>query len=242
MSRLGGREPLYFRFAIDEVRPPERDVEIVLGYGARRSPAAVRAAIEKVLSAPADLWSIEGGCLLFEPARVDALHHRLLVGTVGLEVGEIVSRQLRRAEGVAVFLCTAGPGISNLSVRLMTASRDPLTGYVADTVGSLVVERAIDRIQDRLEARMQARGLRLTNRYSPGHCGWDLAEQRKLFRLLPRGFCGVRLAESCFMHPIKSVSGVIGLGAAVRRQPYGCKQCDREQCLYRRRQRPHAAA
>jgi hypothetical protein len=36
------------------------------------------------------------------------------------------------------------------------------------------------------------------------------------------------------MQPIKSVSGVIGIGRAVRRVPYTCRLCELEDCLYRR--------
>ncbi len=150
-------------------------------------------------------------------------------------MGQIVSGQLGRSEGAAVFLCTAGPGIGELSRHLMS-SGDPFTGFIADTIGSLVVERAMDRVQGRLEQFVGTLGLRITNRYSPGYCGWHVQEQQKLFRLLPAGFCGVSLTGTSLMQPIKSVSGVIGLGPAVRHSPYTCRLCELEDCLYRRLQ------
>ncbi len=231
----------HFRFVFDDVRPDAEHVEIVLGYEPGRSPGPVQEAIEKILTGPEDVWSIEGGYVVYERARLDATRHRLMVAGVTLEVGKIVARQLGRLEGVAVFLCTAGPGIEKLSRRLMS-SRGALAAYVADTIGSLVVERAVDRIQDRLEAQLRANGLGVTNRFSPGHCGWSVVEQQTLFRLLPRGFCGVNLTKTGLMRPIKSVSGVIGCGRSARRQPYNCRLCDMNECPYRRLRTPYEAA
>ena len=57
---------------------------------------------------------------------------------------------------------------------------------------------------DRLERYVAPEGLRITNSYSPGYCGWNVSEQHALFSLLPEGFCGVRLCESGLMLPIKS--------------------------------------
>ena len=82
---------------------------------------------------------------------------------------------------------------------------------------------------------MAKEGLNITNRYSPGYCGWDVSEQQKLFFLLPENCCGIRLTDSSLMLPIKSVSGVIGVGKTVRKTAYKCAVCDKEDCYLRRR-------
>jgi hypothetical protein len=228
------KDVLHFRLRFPDVRPPAADVETVLGYGRGAAPPPVREGIAGLLASGDELWAIEGGCIV-HPARIDTAAGRLVIEGVGLDVEEIVAGQLGRCQSAAVFLCTAGPGIGDLTRRLM-AEGDPFTAFLADAVGSLVVERAMDVVQDRLEQAMAPRGLRITNRYSPGYCGWSVRGQQELFRLLPAGFCGVRLTESSLMQPIKSVSGVIGIGPDVRRAPYTCRLCDREDCLYRRLQ------
>jgi hypothetical protein len=108
-----------------------------------------------------------------------------------------------------------------------------LEGYVFDVFGSLIVEEGMDRIQSFLKTKMQEEGLRITNRYSPGYCGWDVSEQKKLFGLLPKKFCGIELTDSCLMRPIKSVSGIIGVGKSVKFNEYSCNLCDEADCLYR---------
>lgn len=236
-AAAAGREVLHFTLRLDEARPPAGDVDAVLGYARGAAPAPVVDAVAELLAAGDELWSIEGGCVVYPEVRIDAAAHRLVIAGVELEVQKIVAGQLGRSEGAAVFLCTAGPGIGRLSRRLM-AEGDPFTGFIADTIGSLVVERAMDVVQSRLEQALSPRGLRITNRYSPGYCDWRVSEQQKLFRLLPQGFCGVSLTESSLMQPIKTISGVIGIGAAVKRVPYTCRLCELEDCLYRRLQDP----
>ncbi|HLP74716.1 MAG TPA: vitamin B12 dependent-methionine synthase activation domain-containing protein, partial [Bacteroidales bacterium] len=109
-----------------------------------------------------------------------------------------------------------------------------LTGYIFDVAGSEIVEAATDLLQEDLRKSAEKEGLKITNRYSPGYCGWDVAEQHKLFTLLPGNYCGIKLTPSALMDPVKSVSGIIGIGKSVRNNPYTCKMCDMKDCIYRR--------
>jgi hypothetical protein len=226
-------EELHCRFTFAEVRPPTHAVGTVLGYPGGEVPEVVQAAIDQVSALGEALWAIEGGCVVVPRASVDRSTHAIRAQALSFEVGKIVSGQLARSTALAVFLCTAGKGIEELSRDLISGG-DPFTGFVADTMGSLVVETAVDRLQDTLEKRMAERGLRITNRYSPGYCEWHVSEQQKLFRLLPAGYCGVSLTDTSLMRPIKTVSGFIGVGPEVRRAPYTCGLCDLQDCLYRR--------
>jgi hypothetical protein len=88
-------------------------------------------------------------------------------------------------------------------------------------------------MQQKLKEMTEARGMKITNRYSPGYCGWNVSEQHKLFSLLEDNYCGISLNESALMQPIKSVSGIIGIGEKVRFNKYTCNLCDQQNCLYR---------
>ena len=111
---------------------------------------------------------------------------------------------------------------------------DLLTGYIYDVIGSEIAEAAADLMQDSLMKEMTFAGRKITNRYSPGYCGWDVAEQHKLFQLLPDNFCGIKLNASALMDPEKSVSGFIGTGEHVRYNLYTCGLCDMKDCIYRK--------
>jgi hypothetical protein len=147
--------------------------------------------------------------------------------------GKIVTTRLRRVSEVALFVCTAGSGISEKS-RYCTNLGDMVKGYVFDTVGSVAVEKAMDKIQELLQTNVARKGLNVSDRFSPGYCNWSVSDQQKLFSLLPAGFCGVTLSPSSLMNPIKSVSGIIGIGKDIRQKGYQCNWCNDENCIYGR--------
>ncbi len=234
-TRPGGaaeHEVLHLRFSFAEVRPDPADVCCALGYPPGEMPEVALDAIQGIVDRGEGLWAAQGGCVIVPDLQVDRAGHRLAAGGLSFEAGEVVSGQLSRATAVAVFVCTVGAGIADLMGALMSGG-DPFTSYVASWMGSLAVERAADRLQDALGRRAASRGRRLTNRYSPGYCGWPVSDQQKLFRLFPPGFCGVRLTESSLMQPIKSVSGFIGLGERAVFNPYTCDRCELETCISR---------
>ena len=111
---------------------------------------------------------------------------------------------------------------------------DMIQGYILDTIGSVAVEKAMDVIQQKLAETESRKGRKITNRFSPGYCDWDIGAQRQLFSLLPKNFCGIKLMESALMLPIKSVSGIIGIGEKVKYLDYPCKICDSRNGFRRR--------
>ena len=113
-------------------------------------------------------------------------------------------------------------------------SGDSVLAYLIDSIASETVEMAMDIIQDKLADQMKQKKMHITNRFSPGYCGWKLSEQKELFSLLPEGFCGISLNPSFLMVPIKSVSGIIGIGKDVKNNVYPCKLCDMKDCIKRR--------
>ena len=195
-------------------------------------PDDVLAMVEEVMEETSDCFDIRGGYQIFDQIAFIADGCRIRIANTDFDTNKIVYHQLKRSEQIAAFVCTAGIGIEQWSKQMMAAN-DPLKGFIADILGSVVVETAIDVIQQRLNDEMAQAGLKITNRYSPGYCGWATREQHKLFNLLPKENCGIRLTESALMQPIKSVSGLIGIGANVRFNPYTCQLCDATSCVYR---------
>jgi hypothetical protein len=144
-----------------------------------------------------------------------------------LHVGATLAMLMQGAERFAVFAATAGAAFQDYQDELKKEN-DVLKSYIADAIGSCIAESAGDCMETALER--QIGGLRHTNRYSPGYCGWHLSEQRKLFRLLGDRPCGVELSDVCLMKPIKSISGIIGIGRNVKEKQYGCRYCEMETC------------
>jgi hypothetical protein len=118
------------------------------------------------------------------------------------------------------------------SKELLTTG-EPAMGYIVDTVASVTVENVTNVLHDFIGSEMNKHGLKITNRYSPGYCNWSVSEQHLLFSLLPPNFCGIMLNDSALMTPIKSVSGIIGIGSRVKRKEYICDKCGVKDCTYR---------
>ena len=208
------------------------DTAPMLGYE-NTLPDDIFAIVKEVMAETADCFDICGGYQIFDKITFVPDGHHIHIADIVFSPNRIVYHQMKHSEQIAVFVCTAGDGISHWSKQIM--SSDPLKGFIADILGSVVVETAIETIQQKLSDEMQQAGLKITNRYSPGYCGWFTQEQHKLFSLLPKENCGISLTESALMLPIKSVSGFIGIGANVRFNPYTCQLCDAKSCVYRNR-------
>jgi cobalamin-dependent methionine synthase I len=133
-------------------------------------------------------------------------------------------------------MCTAGKEISELSKTLLKGD-DPVKGYIFDVLGSVTVEAAIDKIQQEISKMALLNGQFITNRYSPGYCQWSVGDQHKLFSFFPQNCCGISLTDSALMRPIKSVSGIIGMGKEVKYRKYTCNLCNFTECFYRKRQK-----
>jgi len=147
--------------------------------------------------------------------------------------GKIIRNMLKGSNEYAFFAVTAGPEPEELA-RSLINSGNFLEGYIVDLIASVMVESVADQVEDYVKKSAQKDGLVTTNRYSPGYCSWDVSEQQILFALLPKGCCGITLSESSLMHPIKSISGIIGIGTLVKYSDYTCEICPMKECTYRK--------
>lgn len=153
---------------------------------------------------------------------------------ITLYSGGIIARQLRGAERFALFVATVGKGY--LQWEEAVKRRDDIhQSYVMDCVGSQIVESVADYMESVLQAEIAPLGFKRTNRFSPGYCGWHVSEQQLLFTLFEEAHpCGIELTESSIMLPMKSVSGIIGIGTNVRYLPYSCGICNKKDCYKRK--------
>ena len=222
-----------FNYNFSDLKLNVNQIEQAMGYKEGESDETISELTGKLLKEAASLCNIKAEFRIFPLGSfIDAEKSIMLNGLV-FSVKKIVYGQLKKAESIVVFLCTAGPEIGVRSRAAMNDG-DLLTGYIYDVIGSEIVEGAADLMQSKLQEAMSAENKKITNRYSPGYCGWDVAEQHKLFKLMPDNYCGIELNDSALMNPEKSVSGFIGIGEHVRYNPYTCGLCDMKDCIYRK--------
>ena len=150
------------------------------------------------------------------------------------EMGTIILRQLRGSEAYALFICTSGLEFEAYQHQLKEQG-DMVRVFIADALGSVIAEKCADQMEKALQESIDKLGWKHTNRFSPGYCGWHVSQQQLLFPLFQGHTCGVKLTDSSPMIPIKSVSGIIGLGEKVRKLEYTCGLCDFKQCYKRKK-------
>jgi hypothetical protein len=228
-----------FQFDFSDLKLNVFQIEQVIGYKEGESQETISELISGVLKEAEAICRIKAEYTIFQGVKFNDAEKSVAIKGVAFSVKKIVYGQIKKSDFIVVFLCTAGEEIGSRSRKAMKEG-DLLTGYIYDVVGSEIVEAAADLMQNHLEMTMAADGIKITNRYSPGYCGWDVAEQHKLFQLIPDNYCRISLTPSALMDPVKSVSGIIGVGHNVRQNPYTCSMCDMKDCIYRRlREKAH---
>ncbi|MGA9118661.1 MAG: vitamin B12 dependent-methionine synthase activation domain-containing protein [Bacteroidota bacterium] len=208
------------------------ETERTLGYSDGAAPEPFRSMIDEVVSLLPSKCRISAGYRLVEmngaPGRKDGVY----ADGIFFRTQHIVTRLLRKAEEAALFALTIGPDMENWRKQLQ-GEGDLALGYIVDTAASVAVESAADLLHDHVGLSMSRRGMKITNRYSPGYCNWAVEEQHHLFSLLPPGFCDITLTDSAMMIPMKSISGLIGVGHDVKRVEYTCDTCGVKDCTHR---------
>jgi hypothetical protein len=202
-----------------------------MGYKDGESHEAISELTLEALKEARSVCEIKAEYRIFEIEKLNDSEKSIEIGGLVFNVKKIVYGQIKKSDSIAVFLCTAGAEIGIRSRKAMKDG-DLLTGYIYDVVGSEIADGAADLMQTRLQDAMASDKKKITNRYSPGYCGWDVAEQHKIFQLIPDNFCGIKLNASALMDPEKSVSGFIGIGEHVRFNQYTCGLCDMKNCIY----------
>lgn len=226
-----------YHVRLSELHLPIEQLEKVLGYEQNAIPLFYREKLRTMWREASDKADIKVGYRIL-PA--DQFHWHLthiICGKTKFLTGKIIGQQLKNSETVAIFAGTAGPAFEVWSKELFDQGDFP-DGYIADLLGSEIIEAAIDWMEIKLQQKLDLHSLKMTNRYSPGYCGWNVREQFKLFSLLPNNFCGIRLTDSALMVPIKSVSGIIGIGEKVEKIQYPCDICQMKNCYRRRKTVP----
>jgi hypothetical protein len=220
-----------FKFQFEELNIVSEDLTELLGFEDGIVPEPFPEIIEQAIADASQYCAIKGGYKVFNPINIDLQNETISIENQIFSPTKIVTTQLKDATSAALFICTAGDGISKHANKIILEG-DPMLGYIFDVIGSVCVEKAIDKIQENLAKEQRLNNFNISDRYSPGYCEWNVSEQQFLFQLMPDNFCGVSLSDSSLMNPIKSVSGIIGIGAKLQQKGYQCLWCTDKNCIY----------
>lgn len=221
-----------FQYDFSELAVDGEQIGRLLGYGDGYQADGFSGLIGELIGNIARVCSVKAEYRIYPVEEWKNAGKSVTVHGIDFSLKDVVFSQVRKADSFAIFICTAGPIPEKLCRKAMEDG-DPLASYIYDIIGSEIAERASLLVLQEVRKVAEISGLRVTNRYSPGYCGWDVSEQHKLFELMHGNSCGVSLNASALMDPEKSVSGLIGIGADVNFDPYPCSSCQRTDCLYR---------
>ncbi len=192
------------------------EVLVQLGYPARDSASAkflrcLEAEFDKAIG----LIEAKGVYLLVDAAET------------GLEA-------FADAGQMVLALATVGSAIETRA-RGLIDEQLPATGLIADAIGTIAAEKTADFIESRIRHDFSGKGYKISRRFAPGYCQWDIRNQKALLGCFPDTL-GIELTESCLMIPEKSLSFLclISSSGDLDRVKVGdCKLCDTSQCSHR---------
>lgn len=220
----------------DDLDITDRELLIQMGYGEAEADDDTRLEIERMKERVRGILKPRFCFHIEEEGELDCHSKTLTTGGHTFGIGPIITSQLRGSEAYAFFVATSGMEFERLQ-RQLEEEGDMVRVFIADAMGSVIAEKTADIMERWLQVFIKGKGWKHTNRFSPGYCGWHVSEQQMLFSMLPeKDPCGVRLTDSSLMVPIKSVSGVTGLGREVKKLEYTCGLCNYAKC-YKRRKR-----
>jgi len=225
-------DPEIFQADPTQIEVDKKAILSVLGQSGQPGDQYTRDLVELYISRCTAVASPKGTFVWLDSVSQDSGEEVVIKGEK-FRVGRIIIKELKNATALTVFAVTAGPGPETLASELMSQG-NYLEGFIADLVGSMIVEWAAGQIHGVVRSMADTKGMKVTNLYSPGYCSWKVNEQQKLFRLIRPEQCGITLSESSLMIPMKSLSGMIGIGSRVTFNEYPCEFCPMKNCRNRK--------
>lgn len=151
---------------------------------------------------------------------------------VNIGFGNIASKSLYKhlqgCHSVILFAATIGIGVDRLIAKYNRLS--PAKSVIIDALGSSAVEYWCDVVELDLTKNEEKH----CARFSAGYGDFPLECQRSFVNCLDVSRkLGITLSDSLLMTPTKSVTAVIGLGAAARTCSNRCMSCTNKYCIYR---------
>jgi len=220
---------------LDAPCDPE-DVLRVMGYGRKGLPRPeIRDLVHRLVADVRDLIHPQG---VYVVREVEQMTDRRLDLRGCRSIRGPIAGFLKPAKRVALFIVTIGDKIERLADRRMQAART-LEGYTFDAIGSAAAEAAADALADHVLWNEANSDEAVTPPVNPGYCGLSLDEQVPLFAVVDARAIGVQLTPGMIMQPIKSLSGLLGIGDHQDVTDHGvpCQWCELTDCRMRRADR-----
>lgn len=232
-------KPNYYTFSFKELNITKEAIEFTMGFVPGQTPPPFNEIIDKVLGTAEDYCNIKGAAQIIPQASADMENHSLVMDWHTFHTGKRITALLADIEALIAIIVTAGKGMEKW-MQQCNDRGDTFTSYVVDVTGSEIVDKTALKLREETVKAWQLSGLGISNIFSPGYCEWPVSDQETLFSFFPEGCCGIYLNDTQLMDPIKSISGIMGIGTRVSAhgEDY-CSHCENTHCIYRHRRHQH---
>jgi|WetSurMetagenome_2_1015567.scaffolds.fasta_scaffold137017_2 hypothetical protein len=226
-------DAIILRPSFRTICPSTDEVCEIMGYKTGSVPSFIPPLLDELMSEAADIPGAAGCYRIFRVSGKGISDGKVLFDEGMLSCGTKICNQLSSAGSFALFIATAGHSFGEW-IKKKSREEDIMAEYLAGSIGSVIAEKVADLLKENISEKVSTEGKGITNSYSPGYCNWNIREQQTIFNLLPAGEIGVSLTESFLMNPVKSISGIIGIGPGLQPGAYICDLCNLTDCLVKR--------
>lgn len=216
--------------SFNELDMPNETLYRFFGYGDSTPDDEIVDLIKVLLDEAASVCIPKYGYVIVKGHAIDK--DKFYLGGKIFTTGRVINKSLAGYNNYIMLVATAGVEFTEW-LKTKKSSDDVLTAFISDGIGSAIAEATVSFAIEDIRKKATQERLKITNSYSPGYCDWHVREQHFFFSMLPDQFCGITLNDSALMHPIKSISCVIGLDENAIERPYGCSICNKKDCFLR---------
>ena len=193
--------------------PPAVPADLILQLQKHRHPARVsgpvREAAESMAAEASRLTAPVASVWRGLVTRVESDGEVMLDGVHRFR-SRALARLLAPADAAYVVALTLG-GALERRVDALFEERAFLEGLFLDTAGWAAIEILMREVRRRLSAEERSSGRTVTHRLAPGYQDWLVDEQPALLRVFGAAPLAVRVTESAWMLPRKSLSALFGV-------------------------------
>jgi len=136
--------------------------------------------------------------------------HVLRVGGEALDALRLVPKS-GQLTALGVGICTLGPALEQ-RVSVLFAERRMSLALALDRLGNELLSALSRRVQDRIVSEARKAGLTAAGELRAGDPGLPMAAQTAVHRLAGADTIGVSVTQGQVLHPLKSMSMVLGIG------------------------------
>src|SRR5690606_1514667 len=169
-----------YNFKLDDLDITSDRLIKMLGYTKSNILEPVYEGVNNILDLFRKEMIVKCGYKRFDGNNIKFDNSGFSVIDVYFDCGKIIGKYLINCESLIFLVVTLGDVYEKL-FESFKIKNDYLEMYLVDKIASEIVEAAADKLEKMIEENLAADHLQITNRYSPGYCGWNVSEQKKLF-------------------------------------------------------------